>query len=399
MKCAASLEELSAYVDGELDGTRAAAIEQHLRGCDACRAQAASLRQFSGLLSETASLVDPSVRLRAGLARRLAMTEERPRFTCSRMQVAMSEMLDGELAGEDAHLLKEHLDRCPACASEYASLDNLSLSLQSLPMVEPPLGLERAIRAAIAREQQGLFRLPSLGQLLRPRLAPGLATAMAGATLALGFWLGRSVPTAPAPQVATPVYTGQPVATQPVRKQSVTHVPQAVAERPARASTARPSQRPALAATAVAVAEPAVKPATIRRKSGPAAAVKAGLTPQPASLEPATTVAAAPPAPAEPPVVEIPTPAPAEEAPAVSTPAPAPLPTAVVAEAPQLEPATLSLEGVGQVLPLPAQTRTKRLANQSKRSWQEEVEAATALLVGRPPRKHVGATIATLHFD
>lgn len=398
MKCSASLEELSAYVDGELDSVRAAAVEEHLKVCESCRIQAASLRSMSGLIAGAADTVDPSDRLRAGLARRLAMVEELPRFTCSRIQVAMSEMLDGELPGEEAHLVSEHLRQCPACAAEYATLDRMALTVRALPEVEPPLGLERAIRAAIAREQQGLFRLPSLGELLQPRLAPAFASAVASIALMIGFWLGRVVPAGGPPQVANiPVYHGEASSVHTTPRAVAQQVSQPAA-RPARAVASAPS-----AQRRVAVRTPVTSLAV--RRDG-AAAHQPRAVPRPASQPNRRSVKPAgsgttPLAPATVPVSQ-PLPAtstPAEPGPdpatAAAPPAPASEPAAV-AEAPKPAPAALTIESFGQVQPTaPAETK---LAERLRKRYQVDLEEVTALLNSQPPRKAVGATIAKVHF-
>ena len=50
MKCEEIKELLSEYVDGELSAADAASVEQHLAGCDACRAELEALRQTAALV-------------------------------------------------------------------------------------------------------------------------------------------------------------------------------------------------------------------------------------------------------------------------------------------------------------------------------------------------------------
>src|SRR5439155_895136 len=45
------LEDLSAYLDGELDGGRRAAVESHLAACDSCRTRLAQLRATARLIA------------------------------------------------------------------------------------------------------------------------------------------------------------------------------------------------------------------------------------------------------------------------------------------------------------------------------------------------------------
>ena len=89
MTCDKTREQLTAYLDGELEGDRGTAVRGHLRTCDACRAMAsdeAALRD--GLRSLPP--VDPPASLWANVQARLAQDEvaesERPawRRTLSR---------------------------------------------------------------------------------------------------------------------------------------------------------------------------------------------------------------------------------------------------------------------------------------------------------------------------
>src|SRR6185312_11273287 len=81
MTCDKTREQLTAYLDGELEGDRGTAVRGHLRTCDACRAMAsdeAALRD--GLRSLPP--VDPPASLWANVQARLAQEEvaesERP---------------------------------------------------------------------------------------------------------------------------------------------------------------------------------------------------------------------------------------------------------------------------------------------------------------------------------
>jgi anti-sigma factor RsiW len=74
MKCEHAREQLTSYLDGELDGDRGSALRGHLRTCEACRLVArdeAALRD--GL--RTLPPVDPPASLWAGVQARLAAAE------------------------------------------------------------------------------------------------------------------------------------------------------------------------------------------------------------------------------------------------------------------------------------------------------------------------------------
>jgi len=81
MKCEQARTQLTAYLDGELEGERGSAFRGHLRGCDACRAIAsdeAALRDGLRALPP----IDPPASLWAGVQQKLAAAEiadaERP---------------------------------------------------------------------------------------------------------------------------------------------------------------------------------------------------------------------------------------------------------------------------------------------------------------------------------
>lgn len=397
MKCSASLEELSAYADGELNHAQMLAIEEHLRSCGTCREELASLRGVSrafGLASE----IEPGVSVRGRVARRLAMTEDSPDFACARMQISMSAMLDGELREEDALVLQAHVSTCPACAAEVATLESVALSVRAIPDVELPLGLERRIRTAIAREEQGVFSLGWLRSLFQPRLAPGMATAMAGATLIVGFWVGRLFPVA-APRVA-PVAVA-PAAVKPVATRTGTVAPNTTIHVAAQPGSTRTSRRrtPAPvrrkpADTQVAVQHtPAPAPAPARRTEtrATATAKRAPETPR----APSTAVATKPLVPDVRPLPE--TPPPVVETP--TTPAPAPVvPPAPAVVATRPAPTPVEAQPLPTItVPAPSAARGVRHPEWWRKA-QVDVDQAAAALRSQPQRKAVVARIIKASF-
>jgi hypothetical protein len=81
MKCESARAQLTAYLDGELEGERGSAVRGHLRGCDACRQAAADEAALRDGLRALPPL-DPPASLWAGVQRQLAAAEvadaERP---------------------------------------------------------------------------------------------------------------------------------------------------------------------------------------------------------------------------------------------------------------------------------------------------------------------------------
>jgi anti-sigma factor RsiW len=65
-ECAAILSEISAYLDGELEATRCAAIDEHCATCPSCAAVVQGLRRTIGLCQGAAATPIPdAVRARA----------------------------------------------------------------------------------------------------------------------------------------------------------------------------------------------------------------------------------------------------------------------------------------------------------------------------------------------
>jgi anti-sigma factor RsiW len=66
MKCSDARSQLTAYLDGELEGDRGSAVRGHLRGCGACRSAAA---EEAALRDELRALppLDPPASLWAGV--------------------------------------------------------------------------------------------------------------------------------------------------------------------------------------------------------------------------------------------------------------------------------------------------------------------------------------------
>lgn len=55
------INDLSPYLDGELEARRRTALEAHLSGCAACRAELGQLRALSGLLVDLVDAPQPSL--------------------------------------------------------------------------------------------------------------------------------------------------------------------------------------------------------------------------------------------------------------------------------------------------------------------------------------------------
>jgi anti-sigma factor RsiW len=80
--CRARLERLFAYLDGELDGRSAAALERHLDGCECCGGLALSLKRTIASCREAGAPPLPKAvqsRARARVKALLAARASEPR--------------------------------------------------------------------------------------------------------------------------------------------------------------------------------------------------------------------------------------------------------------------------------------------------------------------------------
>ena len=101
---------------------------------------------------------------------------------------ALSALLDGELLGEEALLVRAHLEMCAACAAELESVRGARAAVRSLPAVEPPPGFFEALLAAPATEVE--LATPATVARLVPRrmaMANVAAAVAAGLLLVVSF--------------------------------------------------------------------------------------------------------------------------------------------------------------------------------------------------------------------
>jgi len=89
MHCLDAQPDLGAYVDGELSPERATFLEQHLAGCDECRAELARLRAVVDAM-ETWPLVPEPARLRARVMAQVQPRPVLPRFRIHWSDLAIS---------------------------------------------------------------------------------------------------------------------------------------------------------------------------------------------------------------------------------------------------------------------------------------------------------------------
>lgn len=110
---------------------------------------------------------------------------------CSAMQAKFSEYMDGRMTGREMQRLATHVERCPACASEWRTLRQNQVALASLGSVPEPEDLVLRIRVAVSREraQRSKSAFAGLSLAWKNTVGPFLLQAAAGfasAVLLLG---------------------------------------------------------------------------------------------------------------------------------------------------------------------------------------------------------------------
>jgi len=136
-------------------------------------------------------------------------------MTCRNIREKLSECaLRGETASEDASL-RAHLDGCPDCRREYASLRQAADALGAIPDPRPSPRLRAAVFASIELEKRAVraeraaardgesSRHPS-ARTARPAWLRLLQPLAACALLVIGFEAGGRFNRAPAPAAANP---------------------------------------------------------------------------------------------------------------------------------------------------------------------------------------------------
>ena len=92
MRCESSTENLSAYLDGELDSQQAQRLREHLATCSECRRQAGALSQTATLVRAMPE-VDPPADLRQRASRLMAATIGNVDVSWKRLSVQRNELM------------------------------------------------------------------------------------------------------------------------------------------------------------------------------------------------------------------------------------------------------------------------------------------------------------------
>ena len=134
--CSELFEQLSAYLDDELDGADKALVESHLANCADCTKQLQDLKLVAGALKgmkrvESKRELDFSF-LEAGTAQ-TAVAEP-----CQEFIEALDAYHDNELSGEEKQRVSEHLKDCQPCNKRLEDIGRIVKAIKSMPVLKPP---------------------------------------------------------------------------------------------------------------------------------------------------------------------------------------------------------------------------------------------------------------------
>src|SRR5207237_982575 len=117
----------SALADGELDQTERRAAAQHLRGCERCSAELASLGRLDGVLAAPAAV------------------------DCPTAVSFLSAKQDRELTVDEELVADTHVASCATCRLEAAGWRHLDAALAALPAAQPSKAIDQAMLALVGR--------------------------------------------------------------------------------------------------------------------------------------------------------------------------------------------------------------------------------------------------------
>ncbi|MFY9644203.1 MAG: zf-HC2 domain-containing protein [Terriglobales bacterium] len=102
---------------------------------------------------------------------------------CAGIRKLFSPYLDGRVSGSEMRALTRHMEKCAACAREYAAMQRTQQLLAGLGTKKAPADLALKLRVAISREAAGQRRPRFEGVLVR--LQNALNAFMVPATMGL----------------------------------------------------------------------------------------------------------------------------------------------------------------------------------------------------------------------
>lgn len=180
-------------------------------------------------------------------------------MSCQRVVSMLSAYIDGEVHGQDANLVKQHLEQCASCAQELKVLQRTTEVLRAVPEVEPPASLMEQIEAATVKRVGLLARLQRAFDYM-PGYTRWAAGTVAAAAVLMGILVSQTGDVRAPGKAESPVAKVQEIApTAPAKPFPSVEMPSeapsemavVVTERPSRrvrVEPTRPGERPMLAA-------------------------------------------------------------------------------------------------------------------------------------------------------
>ena len=153
MRCEDVQPLLSDHLDGALAPAEGAAVDGHLAGCAACRAELEDLRAVVAMLHAV-----PGEAMPGGLFDRIAAAlaheglPDAAELGCDEARDLLSARLEHDVDADEAEALEAHLAGCDACRLQAAQLEAVVGLLRRVPREIPPADLADRVRAALARE-------------------------------------------------------------------------------------------------------------------------------------------------------------------------------------------------------------------------------------------------------
>ncbi len=155
-------EKVQAYVDGELPGSEAVQIAEHISRCSHCEA----VHRWLALISHSLSAQprpQPAPELLEAIRGAVDRAEPVAQISCSDAQSLISAHLDEELTAQEQLLMWTHLFSCEVCYQQFIQTQQITKALRRAEPVALPTGLEagihNAVEAEIARREVGVISL------------------------------------------------------------------------------------------------------------------------------------------------------------------------------------------------------------------------------------------------
>lgn len=120
--CGELEDQLSAYIDNELDNQMQKTIDQHVSNCKICSVKLSQIKTFSQIINSSQnSLIIPQIKKID-----FDLLNE-----CKGMDTLISSYIDGEVTNENKIKIEKHLAKCKACYRDYTQLNELTKELKS----------------------------------------------------------------------------------------------------------------------------------------------------------------------------------------------------------------------------------------------------------------------------